>query len=281
MGLFQFSLWDSQQNPGPVQNPLPNFQFSLWDSFLMLILLLFLIRTFNSLYEIHFIFIARAIMLLHFQFSLWDSILTDMYYLEIITFNSLYEIHTTFCTILNQKRITFNSLYEIQKKEIVLNLQFQFCFQFSLWDSLKSMPHSGQLIVFQFSLWDSIFSHGQHQFCLASFNSLYEIRLQNLPFLLLLNQNFQFSLWDSSNEFWTYPPHKNILSILFMRFKIMKFYSFEECHFQFSLWDSHEVWFKSFLMLELSILFMRFDIIIFIAPNGNIFQFSLWDSFQS
>ena len=179
------------------------FQFSLWDSMISeesLISYKYFCFQF-SLWDSLGQLTTATIDFLNFQFSLWDS---------------------GFCWCWSTCRFlcyTFNSLYEIhhwlwrwiylsQVKLSILFMRFLFFMRFLGWR-----------IRF-------------------SFNSLYEILLQLFQ-LPILQQYFQFSLWDSNvvtNKSW---DNWNKLSILFMRF-------FENGKL---IYNSHET---------LSILFMRF-----------------------
>ena len=96
-----------------------------------------------------------------------------------------------------------------------------------------------------------------------AFNSLYEILVPLLSWMLVLMVFFQFSLWDSYN--------------------LILWNGYNYFVFQFSLWDSTPV--PSDVVEKkggLSILFMRFNRNSFCQRRiCKIFQFSLWDSITS
>ena len=113
-----------------------------------------------------------------------------------------------------------------------------------------------------------------------TFNSLYEIRVESENDLLILDVNFQFSLWDSS------------FTRRSIALRLSSFNSLYEIHPSFGrhVKSPHHTFNSLYeiqpsaatlkdILVVLSILFMRFKPLPECNdPNYIIFQFSLWDS---
>jgi len=142
-------------------------------------------KTFNSLFEIHFVldFLLLEVFV-NFQFSFWDS-----YWL----------MSGWMCWL---KR-SFNSLFEIRLRALFRRKVKGRNFQFSFWDSLLRYFYCvffTSVIFFQFSFWDSLLSVTFTWWWSKkiSFNSLFEIRIEIMPVDKSWNNiYFQFSFWDS------------------------------------------------------------------------------------
>ena len=98
---------------------------------------------------------------------------------------------------------------------------------------------------------------------LSAFNSLYEIPLEGRQVKIVIQNDFQFSLWDSERRnWWLFETATHDLSILSMRFSLNA--------------RASGIWF----ITTFNSLYEILDIML--ADNyGNarcVFQFSLWDS---
>ena len=119
---FQFSLWDSTNRSKSKLNLAKTFQFSLWDS-------LFIGSQFIN-YNYHF----------QFSLWDSFKLVTVLLLILLVTFNSLYEIRTRYySSITSYYNLSFNSLYEIHNCSYSSSSSLS-AFQFSLWDSSTFCP---------------------------------------------------------------------------------------------------------------------------------------------
>ena len=258
---FQFSLWDSififalQTRPEKLSILFMRFVWPTEKGYYSFGKLSILFMRFNTL-----MLLLMYCFIWFFQFSLWDS----QSILISISFPYL------LLSILFMRFGTRNWTNNRKNSH----------FQFSLWDSKKSKKNYKQInLNFQFSLWDSCYITGK-LFGLTTFNSLYEIHHQLVPFLIRIKTfnslyeilislakeinkivNFQFSLWDSHDftrvlPFYWQNPFNSLYEILVQIIQV----GVSNINFQFSLWDSKFTEFAFYL-----------------ARRGS-FQFSLWDS---
>ena len=187
------------------------------------------LRTFNSLFEIHPIITTNLAPAKNFfQFSFWDSKAVKFY----IWMKTIIQ--------------SFNSLFEIR-------------------DFTGSRRHRRTYFAFQFSFWDSYRSLDiEEEGVFRTFNSLFEI----LDWLE--EQDWGIFNW--------------LLSILFLRFRFMRREAEAgvEAVFQFSFWDS-DYWNR--VDDSGGTLYFQFSFWDSFLANPrihrnphNIFQFSFWDS---
>ena len=326
-------MWDSLYYPALVSLQIQvYFQFSLWDSveepYLMLLIYAF---TFNSLCEIQRGLPGQRWQETFFQFSLWDSLrsfstcgrpswlsILFVRFLEIIDYPGLL---ATYLSILFVRFLDYpfckyvlewilSILFVRFRKHVPAERFADFLFQFSLWDSLDPLlSHLDHLftclsILFvRFTQGNSPEFKGKVKW--KTFNSLCEIHLwakneqEKITYLSILFVRFRSGFLKVSKI------TCRKLSILFVRFRYVIQAERDDAEriFQFSLWDSilYAVGgVLDMLRFQFSLWDSYFDYFKKISPKarsfnslceiprlsslpgsdkvGRVFQFSLWDS---